>query len=174
MREGAVRFRHAVRVFALLHGVAAVVGRIEQFARQAGRHGVLAATAGRRDQPADRQRLGALRTNLDRHLIGRTTDAAAADLNARLDVVQRIMEHAQRVALGARLDRVECGIDDALGDGLLAVQHHRIHELGQNLITKLGIRQDFPLLGTTTTRHLEFLLRSTAPVRPPPAFAGAA
>jgi hypothetical protein len=88
---------------------------------RARRHGVLRAAAGGRDQPADGERLGALRANLDRHLIGRAADAAAADLDAGLHVVERVVEHADRLALGARLDGLEGAIDDAFGDGLLAV-----------------------------------------------------
>jgi hypothetical protein len=52
---------------------------------------------------------------------------------------------------------VQSAVDDELGDGLLAVQHHRIHELRQNLIPELGIRQDDPLFGTTTTCHFKNL-----------------
>ena len=160
MREGAVRFRHAVRVLALLHRVAAVVRRVEQFTRQARRHGVLAAVAGRSDQPADGECLGAFEADFDRDLVGRTTDAARTHFDVRLHVVQRIVEHAQRIALRTGFDGFECRIDDAFGDGLLAVQHHRIHELGQNLIPVYGIRQDFPLFGTTTTSHQIFLQSS--------------
>ena len=47
------------------------------------------------DQPADRQRLGTLGADLDRHLVGRTADAAAADLDARLHIVERVVEHAR-------------------------------------------------------------------------------
>ena len=49
VREGAVGFRHPVRVFALLDGVAAVVGGIEQLARQPLDHGLLVAAARGRD-----------------------------------------------------------------------------------------------------------------------------
>ena len=35
MREGAVRFRHAVRVFALLHRVAAVLRSVRELGREA-------------------------------------------------------------------------------------------------------------------------------------------
>ena len=45
-----------------------------------------------RDQPADRQRLGALGRTSTGHLIGRTADAAAADLDARLHIVERVVE----------------------------------------------------------------------------------
>src|SRR6478736_553062 len=114
MAEGAVRLGHAVGVFTLLHRVAAVVGGIHQLARQARRHGVLAAAARGGDQPADRQRLAALGANLDRNLVGRTTDAAAADLDARTDIVERIVEHADWITLGAGFDGFERAIDDAL------------------------------------------------------------
>ena len=46
MAESAVRFGHLVGVFALLHRGAAVVGGIEQFARQAVNHGVFVAATG--------------------------------------------------------------------------------------------------------------------------------
>src|SRR3569623_1291397 len=158
MREGAVGFGHAVRIFALLHRVAAIVRRVAQLARQPRRHRVLGAGTRRRDQPADRQRLGAFGAHFHRDLIGRTANAARTDFDARLDVVERVVEHAERVLLGARLDGFHRRIDDAFRDRLLAVQHDAVHELRQDLITKLGIWQDFPLFGTTTTSHFLFLV----------------
>src|SRR3546814_15978662 len=104
MAEVGVRLGLAVLVFALLDRVAAVGRRIEQLTRQAPRHRVLAARPRGRDQPADRQRLRALGAHLDRHLIGRTTDAAAADLDARLDAVARFADHSPRIHLRLRLD----------------------------------------------------------------------
>ena len=151
MREGAVRFRHAVRIFALLHGIAAIVGGVQQFTRQARGHRGFAAVARGGDQPADGQRLGAFGTHFDGDLIGRTTNAAAANLDTRLDVVQSIVEHADRVLLGAGLDSFESAIDDRFGNGLLAVLHDAVHELRQHDITELGIRQDNALFGATTT-----------------------
>ena len=76
MREGAVGFRHPVRVFALLDRVAAIVGGIHQLGRQPLHHGLLVAAARGRDDPADRERLAALGTHFDRHLIGGAADAA--------------------------------------------------------------------------------------------------
>src|SRR5690606_6775111 len=67
VREGAVGVGHAVRVLALLDRVAAVVGGVHQLAREARGHGRLRTPAGGGDQPADGERLGALRTDLDRH-----------------------------------------------------------------------------------------------------------
>src|SRR5690349_20884333 len=162
MREGAVRVRHAVRVFALLDRVAAVVGGIHQFARETGGHGGLRTAAGGGDEPADGERLGALRTNLDRHLVGRTADAARTHLDLRGDVLQGGVEHAQRIGLGAGFDGIERTVDDALGNRLLPVVHEVVHELRQDLITELRVRQDFPLLGTTTTRHSRYSLCKAA------------
>src|SRR5688500_10618874 len=154
MREGAVGFRHTVRVLALLDRIAAIVGGVHELARQAAGHGVLAAAAGRADQPADRQRLGALGADLDRHLVGGTADSAAADLDARLHVVERVVEDADRIALGAGLDRVEGAVDDAFGDRLLPVEHDGVHEFRQHDVPELRIGEDFALLGATTTGHI--------------------
>src|SRR5438552_13044526 len=72
--EGAVRFGHAVRILALLDGVAAVLRCVHQFTREARRHRLFRAGASRGDQPANGERLGALRTDLDRDLVGRAAD----------------------------------------------------------------------------------------------------
>ena len=138
-------------VFALLDRVAAIVGRVHQLAREARRHRRLGPAARGRDQPADRERLGAFRTDLDRDLVGRTADAARTHLDLRLHVVQRIVEQRDRIGLRTALDHFEGTVDDTFGNGLLTVEHEVVHELRQDLIPELGIGQDFPLLGTTTT-----------------------
>jgi hypothetical protein len=50
-----------------------------------------------------------------------------------------------------RVRCVEGTVDDALGGGLLAIDHDGIHELGHNQITELGIRVDFAFFGAVTT-----------------------
>ena len=151
VREGTVGFGHPVRIFALLHGIAAIVGRIHQFAGQTADHGGLTAPTRSRDQPANRQRLGALRAHFDGDLIGGTAHAAATDFDARLDVVEGIMEHLNRIGLGARLDGVERSIDDAFGGRFLAVIHQVVHELGKDDIPELRIGKNLALFWATTT-----------------------
>ena len=108
----------------------------------------------RRDEPANGESLTALRTNIDRHLVGSTTDAARTDFDARLHVVERVVEDLQRLLLEPGLDGFESAIDDAFGDGLLAVEHDAVHELGEHDIAELGIGQDFALLGAAAAGHL--------------------
>src|SRR3546814_17705159 len=57
VREGAVGFGHAMRVFTLLYCVAAIVRGVHQFAGQAASHGVLRTIARSTDQPANGERL---------------------------------------------------------------------------------------------------------------------
>src|SRR3954471_19239175 len=154
MAEGAVRLGHAVRVLALLDRVAAIAGGVEQLARQAAGHGLLRAAARRRDQPANRQRLGALGAHLDRDLIGRAADPARAYLDAGLHIVERVVKDSERLLLGASLNRLESAVDDPLGDGLLAVEHDVVHELRQHDVAELRVRQDFALLWAAAARHL--------------------
>ena len=119
MREGAVGFGHPVRVFALLDGVATVVGGVHQFTRKARSHRVLAAIARRCDQPADRERLRTLGAHFDGHLIGRTTNAAAAHFDAVAEgIVYTAMEtvetRAKRDPIGVfhdALNNVKPGIE---------------------------------------------------------------
>src|SRR5690606_28668310 len=154
VREGAVGLSHLVRVFTLLDSGAAVVGSIQQLAAQTLDHGGLVALAGGSNQPADRQSLTTVRTNLDRNLVGRTTDAAGADFHVRRNVVERLVEESQRLLLRLRLNLIQGTVDDRLSDRLLAVEHDGVHELGYDEITELRIRVDFALFCTVASGHV--------------------
>src|ERR1051326_3946993 len=89
VREGAVGFRHPVRVLALLDGVPPIVRRVEQLRREPLGHGLFAALARRRDDPGDAERLAPRAAHLDRHLVGGAADAARAYFDRRHHVVER-------------------------------------------------------------------------------------
>src|SRR5690606_33869184 len=139
-----------------------VVGGVEQLARQTVNHGGLITLAGSGDQPADRQRLTALRTNVDRNLIRGTTDAARTHFHVRRDIVERLMEDGDRLLLRLALNLVQGAVDDGLGDRLLAVKHDGVHELRDDEITELRIRVDLTLFCTVATGHVLCLSRSSA------------
>src|SRR5579862_730348 len=80
VREGLVGLRHLVGVLTALDAGAKAVAGVEQLVHQPLGHRLLTALPGVRDDPAQRQRGGPGGANLDRHLVGRATDAAAADL----------------------------------------------------------------------------------------------
>ena len=82
------------------------------------------------DEPADAEREAAVRVHFDRHLVVRAADAARLHLEARLDVVDRLLEDLQRIVAGLLLDDVEALVEDALGRAALAVAHHAVDELG--------------------------------------------
>jgi len=67
------------------------------------------------------------------------------------DVVEALVEHFDRGLLELGFNAVEGVVDDTLGDGFLAVYHQVVHELCQNLITELGVRQDFAFFSGVTT-----------------------
>src|SRR5690606_35419008 len=98
-----------------------------EFARETIDHGGLVTLASGSDQPADRESLTALRTNVDRNLVGCTADAARTDFNVRGDVLEGRVEDTQRLLLDLALHGVERAVYDALGHGLLAVEHDGIH-----------------------------------------------
>src|SRR5207247_5919648 len=72
----------------------------------------------------------AVRVHFDRHLVVAAADAARLHLEARLHVVDRLLEHFQRIVAGLLFDDVEALIKDALGGAALAVVHHAADELG--------------------------------------------
>src|SRR5262245_40375771 len=67
VREGLVRLRHPVRVFALLDGAATQVRRVEQLIRKLLLHRLAVAAIARvADQPADAQGESPIRIHFDR------------------------------------------------------------------------------------------------------------
>src|SRR3989304_7909818 len=72
--ERLVGLRHLVRVLALLHGGAAVVGRVEQLRRQLLRHRTLGPAPRGTDDPPHRERRPTARPDLARHLVRRPAD----------------------------------------------------------------------------------------------------
>jgi hypothetical protein len=123
VRERLIGLGHAVRVLALADRRAPILCRVQQLVRQAIGHRLLAAVAGRLDDPAHRQRLPAARAHLHRYLIGGPTDAPGFDLDDRLDVVERLREQLDRfrtLAAGFLADAFNCTVEDLLSGGLLA------------------------------------------------------
>ncbi|CUX22863.1 30S ribosomal protein S7 (modular protein) [Agrobacterium genomosp. 5 str. CFBP 6626] len=154
MRECAVSVGHLVRVFTLLDSGAAVVRCVHEFAGKAIDHGRFVALARSSDQPADGESLTALRTNVDRDLVSCTADAARTHFNVRSNVVEGGVEHAERLLLRLALNDVECAVNDAFRNRLLAVKHDGVHELGDDQITELRIRVDLTLFCTMATGHI--------------------
>src|SRR5690606_8648122 len=113
VRECAVSVGHAVRVFTLLHGSSAVVGCVQKLAGKALDHRLIVAAARSRYQPADCQGLTALGTNVDRHLVGRTTSTAGTHFPMRSNVIKRLMGYRHRLLLGFLPHLIERAIDDA-------------------------------------------------------------
>jgi hypothetical protein len=81
--ERLVGFRHPVDVLFLPNGSALAATGFQQLAGQSVGHGLSRPSAGELYEPTARQRIPAPVSNLDRHLVGRATDAATANLQHR-------------------------------------------------------------------------------------------
>src|SRR5918997_6888715 len=92
MGKGLVGLRHAEDVVLALVRAALLGLRVEQLVGEPLGHRLLAPVAGELDQPADRERAGAGRGHLDRHLVGRAADAAGADLEDGGERLNRLLE----------------------------------------------------------------------------------
>ena len=86
MGESAVRFGHFVRVFTLLHRIAAIICGIEDFTREPPRHRRLVAAASSRNDPTDRQGARTVGANFDRHLIGGAANTPRTHFQRRADI----------------------------------------------------------------------------------------
>ena len=155
MRKRLVGFRHAVRVFALLDGAAAQVRGIEQLVGELLLHRLAVAARARvADQPADAQRQAAVRVHFDRHLVVRAADAPRLHLEARLHVVERLLEDLQRVVAGALLDDVEALVEDALRGAALAVAHDGVDELADQRAVVQRVGREFALRDISRLRGM--------------------
>src|SRR6476660_9312577 len=112
--EGLVGLGHLVGVLALLHSGTEAVARVEDLVHEALAHGLLATVGGVAHEPAQGQRGGSVRLDLDGDLVGRTADAAGLDVDGRLDVVHRALERDDGVGTGLLANTLESGVDDAL------------------------------------------------------------
>src|SRR5699024_5012647 len=105
------------------------------------------------DQPAQRQRGGTTGLDLDRHLVGRTAHTARADLERRPDVVQGLLQSHDRVLTILLASAFESAVDDALGNGLLAIQEDLVDQLGDDRRVEYGVDSDLALGNGAGTRH---------------------
>src|SRR4051812_48375549 len=154
MREGLVRFRHAMDLFPLLHRTATALGRFLQFARQPHGHGFLAALLRRFADPAHCERDAPHGTHFDRHLVVRAANAAAFYFDDRLHVLHRLAEDLDRVLAGLGLDAVQGAVDDPLGDRLLAARHEHVDELRELDVVEFRVGKNLPLRYFSATRHV--------------------
>src|SRR6266404_7901643 len=95
MRECLIGFRHAVHVFLLLDGRAAIVGGVQQLVGELVDHALLATAAGIGNQPADRKRGAPVSVDLDGHLVVGATDAPGLHFEQRLRILDRLLEQLQ-------------------------------------------------------------------------------
>src|SRR5215472_1076106 len=154
MREGLVRLRHLVCLFALLHRGASPGRRVDDFSGELLPHRLFTALVRVLDEPAHAERRPALRADFDRNLERRTTDAPRLHFDPRFDVLERLLEHRERVLAAAFLrDDRERAVADALRGRLLAALHQRVDELRDQAIVVLRIREYLPLGSFFSTAH---------------------
>src|SRR5690606_20536479 len=152
--EGAVRLGHLVGVLAALDRGTQAVRGVEDLVLQTLGHRLLTTALRVADQPAQRERVRAVRLDLNGNLVGRATDAAAADLEGGAHVVERLLERGAGVLAALGLDAAEGAVDDRLGERLLAVDEDLVHERGDDRCAVDGVVDDRALGGGTLTRHL--------------------
>src|SRR5947208_7724236 len=121
MREGLVGLGHAVDVVLALERAALLGLRIEELAREAVGHRLLPPLARELHEPAHREGAGAGGGHLDRDLVGRTTDAAGADLEYRRQRLDRRLERLDWRRARATRERLERVVRDLLVARLLDV-----------------------------------------------------
>src|SRR5690606_19783298 len=146
---------------ALDRGTEAVRG-VEDLVREALGHRLLTTALRVAHEPAQRERVRAMRLDLDGHLVGRAADAAGLDLEGRPDVVERLLERRDGVVRRLRLDGRERAVHDALREVLLAVDEDLVDELADDRRAVHRVCDHGALRRRSLARHY-FFFSSLAP-----------
>src|SRR5688500_4672062 len=128
-------------VFLFLFRGAYDLCRRDRFCRELLGHRLFVALTRIGNQPAHRQCSATLGAYFDRNLVRRTADAAALDLDNRLEVGQRLLEDVDARLAGAGFDEIHRPAEDSLGDGLLPLVHEGADELGDGLAIVARVRE---------------------------------
>src|SRR5882757_4580353 len=67
------------------------------------------------------------------------------------------MKDVERILLGLALNRVERAVDDAFGNGFLALIHQAVHEFREHHVAIFGVWSNFAFLCTVAAGHSRFL-----------------
>src|SRR5439155_17697283 len=126
---------------------------VDQLACKAVRHVLLATLARELHQPADGEGAGARGGHLDRDLVGGAADAAGLDLEHRGQCLDRGLEGLDRRGARAARERLERVVDDLLGGRLLAVEHHLVDDLLDELRVVKRVGLDRPASCCRATGH---------------------
>src|SRR5579872_5580831 len=153
VRERLVRFGHLVRILAPLHRGAGVVAGVKNLRGQLVAHRPPRPLSGVLHEPADSEGHPAFGPHLDRHLIGCAADPARLDLEHRHDVVERLVEHLDRLLAALLLDRLQRRVHDALCEALLAPRHHLVDEPGHGLAPERHVWRHAPTRNRSFARH---------------------
>ena len=153
--ERLVRLCHAVRVFAFFHCSTAQIRRIKQLARKFLLHRLPITTVPRvTHHPPDAERETAIRIHLDRHLIVRAAHASRLHLQAGLHIIERLLEHLERIFTRSLLDNVKALINNALRSTALTAAHHRINELAKQYAAVNRIGRQFAFVNFSSAWHV--------------------
>ena len=133
MAECLVGFCHSVHFFLTLNGCACIIDGIHNLICKAIFHSLLGTIAGEGGQPAKRQRLSSVRTNLDRYLICSTADTSCLYFQNRHDVVHCFLESINSLLACLFLDLSKCAVYNLLCNALLTIEHDLVDQLGNEL-----------------------------------------
>src|SRR5438445_2934771 len=153
VRKGLVGLGHLVGVFLALDGCPHPVGGVHQLGGELVRHALPSAGARVPDDPAPGQRLAPVVPDLDGDLVGGAAHALRLDLDDRRDVTDRLIEDVERLLSRGAADLLERVVHDALGNALLALEHHAVDELRQADVGVDRVGQDDAAGDAGSARH---------------------
>src|SRR5437016_5190241 len=92
-------------------------------------------------------------THLNRHLIGRSANAAGTNFYFWAHILYGLLEDLERIVLGLSANLIQCPIHNSFSDRSFAIPHHVVDELGHQLTVIDRVRQYLALFCNSPSWH---------------------
>lgn len=143
MREGFIRFGHAVGIFADGYSCTLPVVGINEFVGKFLGQGLALALPDCDQYPTYGQGVLTFSADLNRDLVGRATNTARTDFEHRLYVFNRYIENFYWIGVfDTFADNGQGVVHHFFGHGFLAAMHDVVDELGQDDVVEPGVANE--------------------------------
>lgn len=154
MSESLIGVGHPVSFVFFTDGGPAVIGGIEDLVGEFIDHGFFRPFTSELNDPTECESVTALLANFDGDLVSGPTDTTGANFDGGPDVFDGLTEDPDSfIGAGFGLNSGECMVHDAFSDGLFAIFHHTVNELGDEDVFELRVGEDVTFSNFSSSRH---------------------
>ncbi len=128
MCESLVGFCHLMGIFTLLECATGLIGCIHDLVGKSLLHGSLRTLTSVKSDPTKTESLTTVLTDLDRDLVGSTTDTAGFNLEDRHYIFHSLLEYVERLLTCLIFDDLKGTVNDFLSDTFFTIEHNTVYK----------------------------------------------